>query len=69
MKSSLRVIGLMEHIYWLSWLLIYSILCVVIVAIIILIFWAGGVLSVSQVTSVSLCIDLYKDTFRYDLLI
>ena len=46
MKDCLRVIGLMEHVYWLSWLVIYLLICVVISTVIVALFWFGGIFSV-----------------------
>ncbi len=47
-KETLRVVGLMEHIYGLSWLLIYLVVCLFICLAIVILFWAGGLLSVSH---------------------
>ena len=46
MKDSLRVIGLKEPVFWLSWLLIYLCLSCVMVTIVVLIFKAFSLLTV-----------------------
>ena len=53
MKDSLRVIGLMEPVYWFSWLLIYLCLSCVMVTIVVIIFKAFNLLTVKMNVKIS----------------
>ena len=53
MKESLRVIGLRESVYWLSWLLIYLLIAFLMAAIIALLFRFGGIFSVNAFPAIA----------------